>query len=109
MKKNGFTLIETIGVIFVIALIATVTIPIIISSSDRTLALEQEKADIIASLDYYFEAHHDLKLELMTNGEIILSASDLVGEDYINEINYYKNIKVKYNANGTYEITNIDN
>ena len=35
MKKSGFTLIETIGVIIVIALVATVTIPIIINSNDR--------------------------------------------------------------------------
>jgi len=105
MKKNGFTLIETIGVIIVIALIATVTIPIIINSNDRNRIAEQEKADIKAALDYYFDAHPEIKQELKTNGEITINGSAFVNEGYIHEIKYYNTIKVIYNENGTYDIS----
>ncbi len=105
MKKNAFTLIETIGVIIVIALVATVTIPIIINSNDRDRVAEQEKADIKASLDYYFDAHPDKKSELRENGEIIIQASDLINEGYIREITKFKNIKVTYNEDGTYNVS----
>ncbi len=103
MKKNGFTLIETIGIIIVIALIATITIPIIINTNDRNRVEEQEKADIIAVLDYYFDAHTDLKNDLKTNGQITVEGTNLVNEGYIHEVNYYKIIIVKY-SNGTYEL-----
>ena len=105
MKKNGFTLIETIGVIIVIALVATVTIPIIINSNDRDRVAEQEKADIKVALEYYFDAHPDLKAELKENGEITISANDLVNEGLIHSITRFKNIKVTYNENGTYDIS----
>ncbi len=105
MKKNAFTLIETIGVIIVIALVATVTIPIIINSNDRDRIVEQEKADIKASLEYYFNAHPDKMRELRENGEILIQASDLINEGYIREITKFKAIKVTYNEDGTYDVS----
>jgi type II secretory pathway pseudopilin PulG len=105
MKKNAFTLIETIGVIIVIALVATITIPIIINSNDRDRVAEQEKADIKAALDYYFNAHPDIKAELRENGEVTISAKTLVSEGYIREITKYNNIKVTYNEDGTYDVS----
>ena len=105
MKKNGFTLIETIGVIIVVALVATVTIPIIINSNDRDRVAEQEKADIKSALEYYFNAHPDKKAELKENGEIIISAKVLVNEGFVHEITKYENIRVTYNDNGTYDIS----
>ncbi len=105
MKKNGFTLIETIGVIIVIALVATITIPIIINTNDRDRASEQEKSDIKAAMDYYFAAHPEKKEELRTNGEIVIPAINLVNEGFIREITKYQNIKVTYNEDGTYEVS----
>ncbi len=102
--KKGFTLIETIGVLIVIALIAIVTVPIIIDSNDRNMIQEQEKADIISALDFYFARHPEIKRELVNNGSINISKDDLVNEGFITEIKYYNNIHVIYNSNGTYEI-----
>ena len=105
MKKNAFTLIETIGVIIVIALVAAVTIPIIINSNDRDRVAEQEKADIKAALEYYFDAHSDKKKELKENGEIIIKSSDLINEGYIREITKFKSVKVTYHEDGTYDVS----
>ena len=105
MKKNAFTLIETIGVIIVIALVATITIPIIINSNDRDRVAEQEKADIKAALEYYFNAHPDIKAELRENGEVTVSAKALVNEGYIREITKYESIRVIYHEDGTYDIS----
>lgn len=105
MKKNAFTLIETIGVIIVIALVATVTIPIIINSNDRDRVAEQEKADIKSALEYYFNAHQDKMAELRENKEITIQAKDLINEGYIREITKFTTIKVTYNEDGTYDVS----
>ena len=39
-NKNGFTLIEAIGVIIVIALVSIVTVPIIIQSTDKIVKMK---------------------------------------------------------------------
>ena len=104
MKKNGFTLIETIGIIIVIALVATITIPIIINSNDRNRSSEQEKADIKEAVVFYLEAHPELK-ENLKNGLIEIDKADLVNEGYISKINNFNYISVKYAENGTYDIT----
>ena len=105
MKKNAFTLIETIGVIVVIALVAAFTIPIIINSNDRDRIVEQEKADIKAVLDYYFDAHPEKKTELRENGSIVVQTSDLISEGFVREITKIKNVRVTYNEDGTYDIS----
>lgn len=105
MKKNGFTLIEAIGVIIVIALIATVTVPIIINSNDRDRISEQEKSDIKVALEYYFNKYPEKMKALRENGEIIVQADELINEGFIREITKFNNIKVTYNGNGTYDVS----
>ena len=104
MKKNGFTLIEAIGVIVVIALIATVTLPIIINSNDRDRIAKQEKADIKVAVEYYINIHPELKNDLKNNEEIRIETSKLVSEGFITEVNTYKYAIVKYDENGVYDI-----
>ena len=105
MKKNGFTLIETIGIIIVIALVATITIPIVISTNDRNREEMQEKSDIKEAIVFYLEAHPELK-ERLKNGETIeVNKNDLVNEGYIHQIIYCNLISVKYASDGTYDIT----
>ena len=65
---------------------------------------EQEKADIISALDFYFAAHPEKKEELLNNHTVSLSKNDLLNEGFITEINYYNNITVIYHDNGTYDI-----
>lgn len=105
MKKNAFTLIETIGVIIVIALVATVTIPIIINSNDRDRVAEQESADLKSATQYYLENHPELKEKIKTDGEIYISVTDLKNEGLIHDITKFNVVKIQYVESGTYNIT----
>ena len=105
MKKNAFTLIETIGVIIVVALVATVTIPIIFNTSDRNRVSEQELADVKAILDYYFEAHPDKKEELKATGTLSIQREELIGEGFIHEITTVDDVVVTINEDGSYKVT----
>ncbi len=104
MKKNGFTLIEAIGIIIVIALVATVTIPIIINSNDRNRIVEQEKKDIKEAMMFYLDAHPELKARLSDEGEIEIDVKNLVSEGYIAKVEKFSIVTVKYLENGSYDI-----
>lgn len=52
-NKNGFTLIEAIGVIIVIALVSIVTVPIIIQSTDKNRENEELCSDAIFASETY--------------------------------------------------------
>ena len=106
--KKGFTLVETIGVIIVIALIALVTVPIIINSNDRNMIKEQERKDIISALDFYFAKNPEVKEQLLHDGTITISKNTLLNGGFITEIKYYNKIKIIYNSNGTYEIESVN-
>ena len=104
MKKNGFTLIEAIGIIIVIALVATVTIPIIINSNDRNRIVEQEKKDIKEAIMFYLEAHPELKESLRSEGEIEVEVKNLINEGYIAKAENFTVITVRQLDNGSYDI-----
>lgn len=53
MHKNGFTLIEAIGVIIVIALVSLVTVPLIIKSTDKDRENKQLCEDAKFAMENY--------------------------------------------------------
>ena len=79
-KQNGFTLMEMLIVVAVIAVLAAVAIPTISKSVHRS----QEMADV-ANVRAYFAF---LQADYMSTGEYRPEISDGTRHDYVNTIKY---------------------
>ena len=116
-KKRGFTLVELLGVIVLLALIVLIVFPSIINvikKSDNSIS-EANKALIINASKQYVEEN---KNEYSSNGTYCLITQDLINNGFliesISEADGTKlnNITVKVTVNGTsydYEVLDKDN
>ena len=88
--KKGFTLIEMLGVIIVLAIIGMITIPIVtnvLKESKESLSADQEKL-IIAGARAYANAH-------VFDSNYTISVDKLMDEGYLDKNN---DLKGKYNV-----------
>lgn len=114
MKQNGFTLIELIGVVAILALIMVVSIPQLMSTMTKTdvKKLESFTYDLETSAMTYVENEwSDFKVEYLKNNKddnYCLSLSSLIEKNYIKKTEIDPSTNVVIDANGKYILlTNI--
>lgn len=118
MKNNGFTLVELLGVIIILALLITLVFPSIInsvkSSGEKTDKLTLEM--IYNASDLYISNHKD-NFKKVNGNKYIISLEELVAEDLLAspiklsdsdiDITDSKSVQVTYsNGEFTYELKN---
>ena len=103
MQKNGFTLIEAIGVIIVIALVSLVTVPIIIQSTDKNRETEQLCEDAKFAMETYIAIKKgDISSFNNPGDNITVLLSDLVKEGLLTNTNIDSSYAVKITINDDY-------
>ncbi|MBQ4633783.1 MAG: hypothetical protein IJB71_00350 [Bacilli bacterium] len=103
MQKNGFTLIEAIGIIIVIALVSLVTVPIIIQSTDKNREMEQLCLDAKFASETYIAMKKGSIPALTTPGEsLTINLKDLVKEGLLNDINVESGQTIIITTNSDY-------
>lgn len=114
MKQNGFTLIELIGVVAILALIMVVTIPQLMSTMTKSNVKELESFayDLETSAMTYVENEwRDFKIEYQKynkDGSYCLSLSSLIEKNYIKKTEIDPSTNAVIDANGKYILlTNI--
>lgn len=114
MKQNGFTLIELIGVVAILALIMVVTIPQFMSTMTKSNVKELESFayDLETSAMTYVENEwRDFKIEYQKynkDGSYCLSLSSLIEKNYIKKTEIDPSTNAVIDANGKYILlTNI--
>lgn len=114
MKQNGFTLIELIGVVAILALIMVVTIPQLMSTMTKTdvKKLESFTHDLEISATTYVENEwSNFKQEYLQynkDGSYCLSLSSLIEKNYIKKTEIDPSTNAVIDANGKYILlTNI--
>lgn len=94
MKKNGFTLIELIGIIAIISLIGLVTIPQMMSSMTKgnEEKISQFKKDMESAAQSYVENNwneSDFKnkiiIDISNEQKYCIPLSDLIDNDYVDK------------------------
>ena len=114
MKQNGFSLIELIGVVAILALIMVVTIPQFMSTMTKSNVKELESFayDLETSAMTYVENEwRDFKIEYQKynkDGSYCLSLSSLIEKNYIKKTEIDPSTNAVIDANGKYILlTNI--
>ena len=114
MKQNGFTLIELIGVVAILALIMVVTIPQLMSTMTKSNVKELESFayDLETSAMTYVENEwSDFKIEYLKynkDGSYCISLSSLIEKNYIKKTEIDPSTNAVIDANGKYILlTNI--
>ncbi len=114
MKQNGFTLIELIGVVAILALIMVVTIPQLMSTMTKSNVKELESFayDLETSAMTYVENEwSDFKIEYLKynkDGSYCMSLSSLIEKNYIKKTEIDPSTNAVIDANGKYILlTNI--
>ena len=114
MKQNGFTLIELIGVVAILALIMVVTIPQLMSTMTKSNVKELESFayDLETSAMTYVENEwSDFKIEYLKynkDGSYCMSLSSLIEKKYIKKTEIDPSTNAVIDANGKYILlTNI--
>lgn len=114
MKQNGFTLIELIGVVAILALIMVVTIPQLMSTMTKSNVKELESFayDLETSAMTYVENEwSDFKIEYLKYnkaGSYCMSLSSLIEKNYIKKTEIDPSTNAVIDANGKYILlTNI--
>lgn len=114
MKRNGFTLIELIGVVAILALIMVVTIPQLMSTMTKSNVKELESFayDLETSAMTYVENEwSDFKIEYLKynkDGSYCMSLSSLIEKNYIKKTEIDPSTNAVIDANGKYILlTNI--
>lgn len=109
--KKGFTLVELLAVLILIAIISTFVIANIIDKSNdfNNISSEQLQEVIIGSAKAYVNDRESLKNDIRSGSTVTITKSDLERNNYIknnlNKINKkYDNfcVIVTYNDNGSY-------
>lgn len=108
MNKKGFTLVELLGTLVIIALITALILPKIIgwlsNSTDKYLELNEEL--ILDGARVYVEEHPDRCLKTI-GSECIIGMEEMINKGYLDEHNVrniarqsyqYYNVKVIYNG-----------
>lgn len=103
MQKNGFTLIEAIGVIIVIALVSLVTVPIIIQSTDKNRETKQLCEDAKFAMETYIAMKKgDIPSFSNPGDTVTVMLSTLVRDGLLSNSNYDSSYKVKVTINDDY-------
>lgn len=109
MKKNGFTLIEIIGVLVIISLLLIIILPNILNKfyGNKDEYSEVNEKLIIEAARVYVESNPDLFLKNKTGKNYCILINDLVlsgnlDEDNITLTQDYKNAFVEAYYNGSY-------
>lgn len=103
MQKNGFTLIEAIGVIIVISLVSLVTVPIIIQSTDKNRETKQLCEDAKFAMETYIAMKKgDIPSFSNPGDNITVLLSDLVKEGLLTNTNIDSSYAVKITINDDY-------
>ncbi len=114
MKQNGFTLIELIGVVAVLALIMVITIPQIMSTITNSNIKETESfaRDLeMSAMTYVENEWNQFKIEYQNNNKsdnYCMSVSSLIEKNYIKKTEIDPSTNDVINADGKYILlTNI--
>jgi competence protein ComGC len=85
MKKNGFTLIEMLGILMVLSVIILVSVPSILSTNKKAKEsqMEDAKETLYMAAETYVEIDKDRKARLKKNGYYFIKLTDLVSEGLI--------------------------
>lgn len=108
MKKNGFTLIELMGVIVILGVLGLVVFPAVLNQMKKvdTNLSEANRKIIYSAADSYINDHKStFEDEIKNDDDIRLSISQLVSEGYLNnDINFkdYNYIEVSIRDGVTY-------
>lgn len=117
MKRNGFTLVELLGVIIVLSLLVILVFPSIVNSvkNSSTKTDDLTKEMIYKAADLYISNHKGEFIK--TNGsQYVIDLKDLVEEEHLSspiklsdgkDITNNKCIQVIYNDGYKYELKNI--
>lgn len=106
MNKKGFTLVELIGVVVILGLIALVAFPSLLNqiNSSKKQVSDSQKALIIAAAKNYVDEN---KNDYANKTSFEISVDNLIEKEYISEgiISSYSDSKivVTYN-NGEYDV-----
>lgn len=106
MNKKGFTLVELIGVVVILGLIALVAFPSLLNQIDssKKQVSDSQKAIIISSAKNYVDEN---KNDYIDKTEFEIPTDDLIKKGYLSEgiISSYSDseIVVTYN-NGEYDV-----
>lgn len=106
MKNKGFTLVELLSVILLLAIIATIsTVSIFKYLDDSKKELtDVEKQSIISAAKNWSADNISSLPSIGSNDVYNLELVDLVDEGYLNELSNYSNYYVKvYYSNNNYE------
>lgn len=107
MQKNGFTLIEAIGVIIVIALVSLVTVPIILQATDKNREAEQLCEDAKFAAETYIAMKKGNISSFSNPGDsMTIKLSLLIKEGLLtnNNVNDSQSVTVIINDDYTYKM-----
>jgi prepilin-type N-terminal cleavage/methylation domain-containing protein len=87
MNKKGFTLVELLAVIVILAVVAVITIPVIsrVIKDTGNDVLKINKELMVKASESYYSINEEL-LPTVIGGKVLISLSDLVDNGYIKEI-----------------------
>ena len=99
-NKKGYTLVELLAVIVIIAIIATLAITNIAKKSGQLKDISSSKVEelITSSAKSYFYNNNLLRQQVKSNGSAVIQYKTLKDNDYINDnlmdIRTYKKIDI---------------
>lgn len=98
--KKGFTLIELMGVMILVAIVLVVSVPAIINTIKKSEVdnVDRIKKDLFLATESYVRHNDDFMTALQSGIIIYVSVQTLIDEKYVsyNNIKEIQNIKLKY-------------
>lgn len=103
MKKDGFTLVELLGVLVIISLILIVSVPAIINNfkSSENEEMENFKKELYGAAESYYIENID-RFDFDTSPTYKIYVSELVSEGYISGSRVNPTFKTKISFENSY-------